>query len=84
MRIRCQMPGRWPTALKHRPPADDQFHRLAKIPGRSGGQYGMRPGKQFAAEARAEEFGDYADVFRRHAEHLGQDVAMVDDACVAS
>ena len=69
-----------PHRLKHHPPADHQLHGLAELT--RGGRRKRRlcPRKELAPEARAQELRDDPDLVLRDAQHLGDHVAMVDDA----
>ena len=66
--------------LEHHLAADDELDRLAELPRRRGGERTMRPRPQLAAETRADELGDDADVLLRQAEHLREHAPQVDDA----
>src|SRR5207253_11021782 len=65
--------------LKHHLAADHEFHRLAELPRRGRGERTVRPWKQLAPEARANELGDDANVLFRQAEHLREHAPQVDD-----
>ena len=66
--------------LEHHLAAEHEFHRLAQLPRRRGGERTLRPWKQLAAETRADELGDDADVLFRQAEHLREHAPEVDDS----
>src|SRR5207248_8852664 len=66
--------------LEHHFPADDDFHGLAELPRRRGGERTLRPRKKLAAETRAYEFCDDADVLFWQAEHLREHAPQVEDA----
>ena len=66
--------------LEHHLAAEHELDRLAELPRRRGGERAMRPGPQLAAETRADELRDDADVLFRQAEHLREHAPQVDDA----
>src|SRR5438105_13037955 len=66
-----------PDRLEHHLAADNYFDGFSKLPCRCGRERAMAPGPQLAAEARADEFRDDANVFLGQAEHLRQDTARV-------
>ena len=70
--------------LEHHLAAEHELDRLAELPRRRRGERAMRPGPQLAAETRADELGDDADVLFRQAEHLREHAAHVEDACDSS
>src|SRR6266581_8967040 len=66
--------------LEHHLAADDEFHRLAQLPRGGGGERTLRPWKQLAAETRADELRDDADVLFGQAEHLRENATEVKDS----
>ena len=69
------MPGR----LEHHLAADHELHRPAELPRRRGGERAVRPWPELAAEARAQEPGDDANVLLRQPEHLREDAPEIED-----
>ena len=65
--------------LEHHLAADHELDRLAELPRRRGGERTMRPRPQLAAETRANEPGDDADVLLRQPEHLREHAPEVED-----
>jgi hypothetical protein len=59
---------------------DGELDRAIELAGGGGGQRGVRPGKELASEAGAEEAGDDLDVFARHAERFRHDMLVIDHA----
>src|SRR6267378_8077008 len=64
--------------LEHHLAAEHNSYRLAQLPRGCGGERTLRPWPQLAAETRADELRDDADVLFRQAEHLREYSPKVD------
>ena len=71
--------GTMPNRLEHHFAAHDDFDGLSELSRRRDRQRTMGPRPQLAAETRADEFGDDADVLFRQTEHLREHALKVND-----
>jgi hypothetical protein len=80
-RTRCWVRGAMTDRLEHHLAADHELDRLAQLPRRRGGERTMRPRPKLAAETRADELRDDADVLFRQAEHLREHARRLTTPC---
>src|SRR5262249_8511945 len=67
--------------LEHHLAAEYEFHRLAQLPRRRGGERTMGPREQPAADTRTDELGDDADVLLGQTEHLRETLRKLTTPC---